>query len=65
MSYRELAKEREAAALRGRDRVSVERALTEGGDRLFRWRGTRSKWDRRYAARAYGWACEAVARHCK
>jgi len=62
--YHALAEQRTAAALRGREYERVSKAVHDGGDRLFRWRGTRSKWDRRYAARAFGWAVQAIGRHC-
>lgn len=62
--YKALAKERHAAALRWRARTEAETTLQCASDRLFRWRGTRSKWDRKYAARALGWAVQAIRAHC-
>ena len=63
-TYKQLARERQAAALRGKEKAAAEHALSAGADRLFRWRGTRSKWDRKYAARALGWAEKAIQEHC-
>jgi hypothetical protein len=62
--YKALAKERQAAALRGRNPYEAECAVRAGADRLFKWRGTRRKWDRNYATRSVGWAMKAIRVHC-
>lgn len=58
--YQALAQQRQAAALRGRQRVEAEARLRAAGDRLFAWK----QCDRKYAARSFGWAVAAIREHC-
>lgn len=61
MTYQDLAKRRAAAALRDKPRAETEARLRAAGDRLFAWK----RCDRKYAARAFGWAVAAVREHCR
>jgi hypothetical protein len=59
--YQALAKQRQAAALRWRNRDRAEHALQVAGERLMRWR----KVERKSADRAIGWAYIAIRTHAK